>query len=230
MAGPFRRFGKKLQDALMTPAEDPRQAYVSAFDKQRELLLRVREALVEVAAAKKRLQLRAESTQAKLPQLESRARQALRDDHEDFARLCLRRRQLAEAHLGSLNKQLLEIGREEHRLTLTEQRLSDQLAAFYTRQELLAARYSAAEAQVFIGEALAGVSEELSDLSQAMAAAEQKSMQMQARAAAIDRLVDEGLLELPSSEEFAPSDDMLLRGGDRDIEAQLTAMKAELAE
>ena len=42
----------------------------------------------------------------------------------------------------------MEIEREEHRLSFTEQRLSSQLAAFYTRQELIAARYSAAEAQV----------------------------------------------------------------------------------
>mgnify|MGYP001825184924 CR=1 FL=1 len=229
MAGPFKRLGKKLQQALMTPAEDPRQAFVSTFDKQRTLLLRVREALKDVAEAKQRLQQKAESTRAKLPQLEQLARQALREEREDLARLRLQRRRLAQVHLASLNKQLLEIEREEHRLSLTEQRLSDQLAAFYTRQQLLAARYSAAEAQVHIGEALAGVSAELSDLSQAMAAAEEKSVQMQARAAAIDRLVDEGLLEVPSTAGFDPLEDLLPANGDTDIEVQLAAMKAELS-
>lgn len=229
MAGPFKRLSKKLQEAIMTPAEDPRQAYVSTYDKQRALLIRVRKALSEVAVAKQRLQEKAETTRHKLPRLELLARQALKEDREDLARLRLQRRQLAQVQLQSLNNQLLEIEHEEHRLSLAEQRLSDQLAAFYTRQELLAARYSAAEAQVHIGEALAGVSEELADLSQAMAAAEQKSAQMEARAAAIDRLVEEGLLEIPAAAEFIPADAQLLANGDMDIETQLQAMKLELS-
>lgn len=212
----------------MTPAEDPRQAYESTFDKQRALLIRVRKALSEVAVAKSRLEEKAAATRAKLPALEMLAKQALIDSREDLARLRLQRRQLAQVQLQSLNKQLLEIEREEHRLSLAEQRLSDQLAAFYTRQELLAARYSAAEAQVHIGEALAGVSEELADLSKAMAAAEAKSAQMEARAAAIDRLVDEGLLEVPGTAEYAPAEELLLTNGDMDIEVQLEAMKREL--
>ena len=156
------------------------------------------------------------------------ARQALADDREDLARLRLQRRQMAAVQLHSLNQQLLEIEREEHRLSLAEQRLSDHLASFYARQELLAARYSAAEAQVHIGEALAGVSEELADLSRAMAAAEQKSAQMEARAAAIDRLVDEGLLEIPDSVATTPAEELLLAGDGMDVEAQLQAMKEEM--
>jgi phage shock protein A len=230
MAGPFKRLGRKLQEALMAPAEDPRQTFVSTFDKQRALLLRVRKALAEVSVAKQRLEVKAEVTREKLPQLEAMARDALHNGREDLARLRLQRRQLAQAHLQSLNHQLLEIEREEHRLSLAEQRLSDQMASFYTRQELLAARYSAAEAQVHIGEALAGVSQELADLSKAMAEAEQKSAQMQARAAAIDRLVDEGLLELPEKGFLAPEDDQLLAGLDLDIEAQLQVMKIQLLE
>jgi phage shock protein A len=228
MAGPFKRLGKKLQETLMTPAEDPRETYVSTIDKQRTLLTRVRKALLEVSVAKSRLEEKAENTRAKLPQFETLAREALQDGREDLARLRLQRRQLAQAQLQSLNKQLLEIEREEHRLSLAEQRLSDHLATFYTRQELLAARYNAAEAQVHIGEALAGVSEELVDLSQAMAAAEQKSAQMEARAAAIDRLVDEGLLEMPGAVATIPAEELLLGGGDMDIEAQMEAMKQEM--
>ena len=140
----------------------------------------------------------------------------------------VQRRQLAGIELQGLEKQLMEIELEEHRLSLTEERLSSQLAAFYKRQELIAARYSAAEAQVHIGEALSGVSTELAELSQAMAQAERKSVQMQARAAAIDRLVDEGLLEIPAAVDLAVGDDFLAEGEIVDVEEQLTALKAEI--
>jgi phage shock protein A len=216
-------------ETLLTPAEDPRQTHVSSFERQRGLLVKVQTALEEVGKAKSRLEAKATETRAKLPQLEELARQALREEREDLARLRLQRRQLAGIELQGLEKQLLEIEREEHRLSLTEQRLSSQLTAFYTRQELIAARYSAAEAQVHIGEALSGVSGELAELSQAMAQAERKSAQMQARAAAIDRLVDEGLLEIPTAVELAAGDDLLCAGEIVDVDDQLAALKADLA-
>ena len=232
MANPFGRLNKRVKkgmQTLLSPAEDPRQTYVSAFEKQRGLLVKVQTALLEVGKAKSRLEAKATETRVKLPQLEDLARQALRENREDLARLRLQRRQLAGIELQGLEKQLLEIEREEHRLSLTEQRLSSQLTAFYTRQELIAARYSAAEAQVHIGEALSGVSSELVALSQAMAQAERKSAQMQARAAAIDRLVDEGLLEIPTAVDLAARDDLLVSGETVDVEDQLNTLKAEIS-
>lgn len=228
MPSPFRNLGKKLKDSLMAPAEDPRDKYASTYEKQRLLLVRLRKALAEVAEAKRRLQVKADITSAKLPQLEALARQALRDDREEVARLRLQRRHLAQVQLQALNKQLVEIEREEQRLSLTEQRLSDQLADFYTRKEVIAARYSAAEAQVHISEALSGVSSELADLSQAMSDAEHKSAQMQARVAAIDRLVDEGLLEAPGTAVLPGLDNLLMEGDAFDLDAELEAMKATL--
>ena len=233
MANPLGRLSKRVKkgvENLLAPAEDPRQTHVSSFERQRLLLAKVQTALQDVGRAKNRLEAKASETRAKLPQLEDLARQALREKREDLARLRLQRRQLANIELQSLEKQLLEIEREEHRLSLAEQRLSSQLAAFYTRQELIAARYSAAEAQVHIGEALSGVSSELAELSQAMAQAERKSDQMQARAAAIDRLVDEGLLEIPTAVDLAAGDDFLSGGEIIDVEDQLALLKAEIGE
>lgn len=228
MPSPFSKIGKKLKDSLLTPAEDPRQKFVSTFEKQRLLLDRVRSALAEVALAKGRLESKAMVTSQKLPKLESLARQALLDDREDLARLRLRRRHLAQAQLQALNKQLMEIEQEEQRLSLTEQRLSDQLAAFYTQQEVIAARYSAAEAQMHISEALAGVSSDLADLSQAMSMAEQKSAQMQARVAAIDRLVDEGLLESPETAVLTRAEEIVLQDEAFDLDAELAALRASM--
>jgi hypothetical protein len=62
-----------------------------------------------------------------------------------------------------------------------------------------------------------------------MAQAERKSAQMQARAAAIDRLVDEGLLEIPTAVELAAGDDLLCAGEIVDVDDQLAALKADLA-
>ncbi|MDP6183328.1 MAG: PspA/IM30 family protein, partial [Gammaproteobacteria bacterium] len=93
-----------------------------------------------------------------------------------------------------------------------------------TRRDAMSARYSAAQAQVKAGEAITGVSSELSELTRALGRAEEKTDRMQARAYAIDELIDSGALALP--------------GGDGDIverelreitvEEELASYKAEL--
>ncbi len=220
---------KKWANKLLAPAEDPRQTYANTFDRQRELLANVQQALQNVKKTKGRLEDKAAETRAKLPQLEAMARQALIDGNEHSARLRLQRRYHASLQLQAFEQQLREIEREENRLSLTEQRLSGQLTAFFTRQELLAARYSAAEAQVNIGEALSGVSEDLAELDRAMANTERKSEQMQARAAAIDRLVDDGLLELPSIDTLSDINNISLYEPEEEINRQLAALKAQIA-
>jgi phage shock protein A len=161
--------------------------------------------------------------------MEEQARQSLRDGREDMARLALQRYQMVASELKQLEGQMHDIEQEEHRLRLTEQRLSGQIEAFYTRLDLIAARYSAAEAQVEINEALTGVSEELAELGLAMEQAERKSEYMQARAAAIERLVEDNIFELPFSAGEMNGFQLTSLDTDEDIESKLLALKNELA-
>jgi phage shock protein A len=220
---------KGLFKKLFAPAEDPRQAYESVFERQRQLLATVQQALQDIGAAKRRMAVKTAEVEAKVPQLEDGARRSLIDGREDLARQALRRAQVATVELQTMRRQLKDMEEDEHRLALVERRLSLQLEAFFARQELLAARYSAAEAQVQISEAITGVSAELSQLAQGMEQAERKSERMQARALAIDRLIDEGLLELPSGQ---PDDLELVQdrsNADRSIDEWLEQLKAEIA-
>ena len=57
------------------------------------------------------------------------------------------------------------------------------------------AQYSAAEAQVRIGEAATGIGEQMADTGLAIQRAKDKTEQMQARASAVDELVESGALE-----------------------------------
>jgi phage shock protein A len=92
---------------------------------------------------------------------------------------------------------------------------------------VIKARYSAAEAQVRINEAMTGVSEDFADLTAALHRAEQTTEDMQARATAIDRLVQEGDLE---SIGFAAASDAIdaryqTLGADDEVERRLNALK-----
>lgn len=221
---------KKSLDTIMAPAEDPRLTYAQTCERQRALLARVQAALLEISAAKERLEAKAADIKTRMPQLEEQARRSLRDRREDLARLALQRYQLVASEFKQLEVQLGEIVQEEHRLRMTEQRLSAQIEAFYNRLDLVAARYSAAEAQIEISEAMTGVTEELAELGRAMEQAELKSEYMQARAAAIDRLVEDSILELPGSASQTADLQLAPPEIDKIVESHLLALKSELDE
>ena len=208
----------KGASVALAPAPDPRVTNLTTHQKQRALLDQVVKAGHEVAAAKQRLKATADSVRKKLPSMEDQARTELGSGHEAMARLTLQRRQVVARELETLEAQLAEVEKEEAALAVIEQRLSGQIEAFSARQEVIKARYSAAEAQVRINEAMTGVSQDFAELTAALQRAEQTTDEMEARATAIDRLVREGDLEAIDGR-FSPI------GSEEDVERQLNALK-----
>ena len=209
---------RKSTEVALAPAPDPRVMPLTSHQKQRALLDQVIKAGKEVAAAKERLRAAAEAVRVKLPAMEEQARQELKAGHESTARLALQRRQVVLAELATLERQLAEVEKEESVLSMIEMRLAGQIEAFAARQEVIKARFSAAEAHVRINEAMTGVSQDFADLTAALHRAERTTEQMQARATAIDRLVKEGDLETISFEGDSDAIDV-------DVERQLDALR-----
>ena len=217
-------------NALFASAEDLRQVFAAAYQRQRELLQKVRLAQAKVSGSKGQLQAKTADAERKLPQLEEQARRALLAGREDSARFALQLRQVAADELHNLEEQVRAVQEEEQVLALVEQRLTAEIEVFFARQEVLAARYSTAEAQVQINEALSGVSEEVSGLGQAMERAEQRTEDMQARVSVLDQLIEMGILETPGR---AASELLQLKPGDdssQAVEEKLEALRKELGE
>jgi len=231
--GLFGRLSGKIKaglSAALAPAADPRQTYLNAHQKQRELLSQVEGALDQVVASKKRLQEKTQEVRAKLPALQDQARDALKAGREDMARVALQRRQVAVMELKTLEEQVVGVEKEEASLSMIEQRLATQVEAFAARQEVIMARYSAAEAQVRINEAVTGVSQEFADLAAALEQAEEKTQNMQARASAIDRLVQEGVLDANTLTVSSATIDAQLEnaGLNEAVDEQLAALAQEV--
>jgi phage shock protein A len=194
----LRRWSGTLRgtfDALLAPAVDPRHAFASAYERQRELLALARHALADLATTRDQLEARVRIIQDQLPQLEQQARRALVAKQEDIARLALRRRHVATAELQMLEQHVRGIQQKEQMLGLHEARLATQTEAFEARVKLSAASYSAAEAQARISDAFQGVSAEMSDLSQALEQVERQAEQLQMGAPGIETLVEDDLIE-----------------------------------
>ena len=220
---------KAWLNAFLASAEDPRQVFAVAYRRQQELLGGVREAMARVATSKEQLVAKTTKARDKLPEMEEQARQHLRAGREDLARLALHLRQAAVRELEFLEQQIQELEQEERVLSLVERRLEAQIEAFFSRQEVIAARYSSAEAHVRVHEALGGVSEELADLGVALDQAEQRTEYMQARASAIDRLVELGILEIPGLKSGdAPTQQLADEDDSQAVDERLVALKGQV--
>src|SRR5437588_3149837 len=229
----FKRMSDVVQqklNAVLDRNEDPNQALDFAYQKQLESLQQVRRNVADVLTAEKRLELQEAQLKQSADKLSAQAQQALQQGREDLARLALTRAQAAQAQIAGLDQQIQQMKEQEQKLELTAQKLQAKVEAFRTQKETIKAQYSAAQASTKIGEAVTGLSEQMADVSMMVDRAQEKTTQMQARAAAIDQLVDTGTLDQIG----AGSADDIQRQLDTattasNVDAQLALMKPQMA-
>ena len=216
---------KSKMNRILDNAEDPRETLDYSYEKQLEMLQNVKRGVVEMVTAKRRIQQQATKVKENITRLERQARQALDADREDLARLALQRKQNAMIELQGLDEQIEGMELEQQKLTIAEQRLQAKVDAFRNRKEIIKAQYSAAQAQVRIGAALGGISEEMGDVSLAVQRAENKTDQMRAKAGAIDELVATGVLDDITGPQDDIERELAQISSSASIEAELAALK-----
>lgn len=198
MSGLFNRLSTVFRakaDKALDKVEDPRETLDYSYQKQLELLQKVRRGVADVATSRKRVELQANQLNLQIDKLNQQAQKALEVGREDLAREALTRKSGLQQQLGDLQVQHAQLQGEEEKLVRASQRLQAKVDAFRTKKETIKATYSAAEAQTRINEAFSGIGEEMGDVGLAVQRAEDKTAQMQARAGAMDELLASGVLE-----------------------------------
>ncbi len=208
----FRSKANKVLDR----AEDPRETLDYSYQRQTELLAKVRRGVADVATSRKRIEIQVAQLEQRSAKLHGQAEKAIEMGREDLAREALTRKSGLTSQIEDLKAQHAQLQGEEEKLTLAQQRLQAKVEAFRTRKETIKATYTAAEAQTRINEAVSGIGDEMGDVGAAIQRAEDKTAQMQARAGAIDELIASGALDDVSS----------LNRGD-DITRELEAMSSQ---
>ena len=186
---------KSRMNRVLDSAEDPGETLDYSYEKQLEMLRGVKRGVVEMVAAKRQIQQQASKIQENVSKLDLQARQSIAAGREDMARLALQRKQTAVLELEGLDEQISGMDLEQEKLIQAEQRLQAKVAAFRTKKEVIKAQFTSARAQVRIGSALSGISEEMGDIGLAIERAEIKTGKMRAKAGAIDELADGGFLD-----------------------------------
>ena len=234
MAGLMSRFTtlfKVKANKALDRAEDPGETLDYSYTKQLEMLQKVKRGVADVVTSKKRLQLQTAKLEESIVKLDGQARQALAANREDLARTALERKSLIQGQLQGMDVQITQLEQQQQSLIDQERRLSAKVESFRTQKEVVKAQYSAAEAQVRIGEATTGLGEEMSDVGLALSRAQDKTEQMQARAAAVTELVDTGAIDDLTAPAGSDLDQQIaaLTSGNQ-VDAELAKMKASLGQ
>jgi phage shock protein A len=219
---------KAKANRALDKMEDPRETLDYSYQRQLELLTKVRRGVADVATSRKRVELQMNQLQQQANKLQDQARKALSMGREDLAREALTRKSSAQSQLDDLQTQYAQLQAEEEKLTVASQRLQAKVDAFRTRKETIKATYTAAEAQTRINEAFSGISEEMGDVGMAIQRAEDKTAQMQARAGAIDELMASGALDDVGGRRDDIQSELDMMSANSDVERELARLKGEL--
>src|SRR5437763_6233894 len=221
----FKAKANKALDKM----EDPRETLDYSYQRQLELLTKVRRGVADVATSRKRVELQMNQLQQQANKLEDQARKALGMRREDLARGALERKASAQGQLNDLQAQYAQLQAEEEKLTVASQRLQAKVDTFRTMKETIKATYTEAEAQTRINEAFSGISEEMGDVGMAIQRAEDKTAQMQARAGAIDELMASGALDdAVGGHRDDIQNELDMMSASSDVENELSRLKGEI--
>src|SRR5436305_13899272 len=106
---------KAKANKVLDKHEDPRETLDYSYEKQLELLQKVRRGVADVATSRKRLELQLQGLEQQSGKLEQQGRQALAVGREDLAREALTRRSGLQQQPSDLQAQLAQRQAEDEK-------------------------------------------------------------------------------------------------------------------
>ena len=176
-------------NAVLDRAADPRELVDYSYVQLQELLGEVRRGTAQIAASRKRAELRASDLRQAADRLGEQAEQAVQAGRDDLARQALARRTAILAQISRLREQQDALRAEEEKMTDAGRRQQEKIDAFGMRKEAIKAAYTAARARASIAEIFAGISGEGTDADAAAGRAEDQEADLRARARGLDDLL-----------------------------------------
>lgn len=229
MSSLLSRFKAIFQAQANTVAdrmEDPAASLDYSLTKLEENRRQITRSLIDVRAARQRLQNQREQMAAAVTKYGEQAQAAVAAGRDDLGRLALQRKQEAEARRKELETNVASLERQVDHLVSSQRTLEHKIESFRSRKEELKSLYASSQAQVQVRGALSGVSEDLADVGNTIQRAEARIQEMQSRADAIDELVAEGVLSDVLEPDVDDLDRELARiGREQAVEAELARLK-----
>jgi phage shock protein A len=209
-------------------AEKPDEMLDLSYDQMLDQITRVRRGLVSIAASRKQIELQEQQLQHSVDHLQDQARAALSQGNDDLAKKALSRKAAAQGQIDGMEAEHQQLTEQEEKLEQTLDSLQKRVNNFRTQKEVLKAQYAAAQAQTSVSESAAGISQTLGDPGTEIQRAQDKIANMQARAGAVDELLQSGVLEDVGGQTDDIQAELDEAGTQAQVDKELAALKAEI--
>ena len=216
-------------DKALDSAENPNEMLDYSYSQMLDQITRVRRGLVDIAASRKRIELQEQQLQHTSAHLDDQARAALGQGREDLAREALSRKSAAQQQIDAFETQHQELAEQEEKLSQALSRLQERVNQFRSQKEVMKAQYTAAQASVSVNASAAGINSDYNDTAESLARAQDKIANMQARAGAMDELLQSGVLEDVGGDTDDIQKELDAAGLAAGVDKELAAMKTQLA-
>ena len=216
----FQRAHNILQakaNKALDAAEKPDELLDLSYEDMLDQITRVRRGLVDIAASRRQAELQGQQLQHSVDHLQDQAKTALAQGNEELAREALSRRAAAQAQVEDLSSQRDQLAEQEEKLEHTLEVMQKRVSDFRSQKEVLKAQYSVAEAEAAPGDPATGLQRALDQVAT-----------MQARAGAVDELIQSGVLEDVGGDTDEIQEELDQAGSTADVDRQLAALKAEI--
>jgi phage shock protein A len=209
-------------------AEKPDETLDYSYEQMLDQITQVRRGLVDIAASRKQIELQEQQLQHSVDHLQGQAAAALSQGREDLAREALSRKAAAQAQIDAMEPQHDQLTEQEEKLEHTLEVLQKRVNDFRTQKEVLKAQYTAAKAESAVDESVAGISQNVGDSGEALQRAQDKIATMQARAGAVDELLQSGVLEDVGGDTDDIQRELDEAGSAAEVDKELAALKAQI--
>jgi phage shock protein A len=210
-------------------AERPDEMLDLSYEQMLDQITKVRGALVNIAASRKQIELQEQQLQHTVEHLNDQAKAALAQGKEDLAREALSRKAAAQAQIDGMEPQHQQLTEQEQKLEQTLSALQTRVNNFRSQKEVLKAQYTAAQAMTSVNESAAGISGTFGDAGAELQRAQDKIANMQARAGAMDELLQSGVLEDVGGDTDDIQKELDEAGQAGQVDKELAALKAQIA-
>ena len=209
-------------------AEQPDEMLDLSYEQMLDQITQVRRGLVDIAASRKQIELQEQQLRHSVDHLQDQAAAALSQGREDLAREALSRKAAAQAQIDAMEPQHQQLTEQEEKLEHTLEALQKRVNDFRTQKEVLKAQYTAAKAETSVDESVAGISRDVGDSGEALQRAQDKIATMQARAGAVDELLQSGVLEDVGGDTDDIQRELDEAGSAAEVDKELAALKAQI--
>ena len=214
---------------LLSRAEDPAETLDLSYEKMLTSLQEAKRHLADVVTERVSLENQIAQAQKLAAKAEEDARMALNANREDLARSALTEKQAEAQKITVLQEAHDTVAAQAQKLMDYEHALQERIEQFRTQKEVMKSQMAAAQAQVKVTESLTGLGHGLDDAGDALRRVQDRTAHEQAKAQAMDGLLESGIINDPLDHRTQTEREMDKLRATSGVDDDLTRLKAELA-